>query len=189
MEDRIKIFELKDIDRLIYFEEYISKNFEEIYENRRYDRLIMGINLFFYMENKDIEEKDNQIDLFKIINGNYKKNSFKIISIFQMNNFIKKISFNFDSGLLPMKNIWKWSVENVYEYIKSGLLYNSPILIVNWNTKIKQFKDRWGYIVHMEKTENDDIFIMILKKGKKEIYNLEEWVNMRSMYKGIIYYQ
>lgn len=112
-----------------------------------------------------------------------------VFTIWQMNRGIKKFSKTKGIRLLPMKNIWKWTVENSYQYIKSGLIYGSPVLMLTWNSKIKSLANHWVSITGIKKYENGEIYIKVSNRGRVEEYNFKDWFYTSSLYKGLIYYQ
>ncbi|NMB09788.1 MAG: hypothetical protein GX982_03745 [Tissierellia bacterium] len=112
-----------------------------------------------------------------------------VFTIWQMNRGIKKFSKTKGIRLLPMKNIWKWTVENSYQYIKSGLIYGSPVLMLTWNSKIKSLANHWVSITGIKKYENGEIYIKVSNRGRVEEYNFKDWFYTPSLYKGLIYYQ
>lgn len=82
---------------------------------------------------------------------------------------------------------WRWSRENVSEYIKSGLLYGSPVLMLTWNTRVQELKNHWVVITGIE-AKNGTIRIVTSNWGYKKMYNLDEWINAYSLYRGLNYF-
>lgn len=82
---------------------------------------------------------------------------------------------------------WGWSRENVSEYIKSGLLYGSPVLLLTWNTRVRELRNHWVVITGIE-AENGQIRIVTSNWGYKKIYSLDEWIKAYSLYRGLNYF-
>lgn len=81
------------------------------------------------------------------------------------------------------------SDEEVINYIKNGLRDNYPILMLTWNTQIKHLKYHWVTITGYFKDENGVNYIRTSNWGRLEIFNLDEWISQKSVYKGLIYFK
>lgn len=82
---------------------------------------------------------------------------------------------------------WRWNATNVSEYIKSGLLYGSPVLLLTWNTRIRELRNHWVTITGIE-AQNGRIDIITSNWGYKKTYNLDEWMDAYSLYRGLNYF-
>lgn len=79
-------------------------------------------------------------------------------------------------------------MDNTIKFIKSGLKNNSPVLMLTWNTKIKNLKYHWVTITGYYKTLDGKDFIISSNWGKMQTFSLDDWIKYRSCYKGLIYF-
>lgn len=82
---------------------------------------------------------------------------------------------------------WRWTRENVSEYIKGGLLYDSPVLMLTWNTRVRELQNHWVIITGIE-ADNGNIRIVTSNWGYKRVYSLDDWMNAYSLYRGLNYF-
>ncbi len=83
---------------------------------------------------------------------------------------------------------WRWTQANVEQYIKSGMVYQSPVLLITWNTKIPDLNNHWVTITGIRKEDNGETTIITSNWGYKREYSLTEWVNRFSLYRGLYYF-
>lgn len=83
---------------------------------------------------------------------------------------------------------WKWTPPNVFEYIKSGLLYGSPVLMLTWNTSIRDLRNHWVVVTGLRLDGEQRPIILTSNWGYKKEYDLEEWVRRISLYRGLFYF-
>ena len=106
---------------------------------------------------------------------------------FQVNRIIKKYSSKNGKKLHLMKNNWKWNEDSVYEYIKSGIFSNSPILMTNWNYKNNNKK--WNLIVGLRKYENNNIKIVTYSENNIYYLDFHDWLYRDFLYRSLLYYK
>lgn len=126
------------------------------------------------------EEFVNELSSFKNFNNK---------TVLQMNRNIKKFSASKGKKLHLMKSYWKWNLNSVYEYIKSGIFSKSPVLMVTWNNNDKSVRNKWFCIIGVKKYSTGRIEIETSCTEGEYIFDLEKWLNNRSLYKGLIYYK
>ena len=80
------------------------------------------------------------------------------------------------------------NIDTTIEFIKRGLKNNSPVLMLTWNTKIKNLKYHWVTITGYYKTLDGKDFIISSNWGKMQTFSLDDWIKYRSCYKGLIYF-
>lgn len=201
----IEKIELSDFDKVLNIEGNYGGNQDWFLEYGKSEYLknkgcgiIAAANAISYMaitnnKYKIFTDYDNSIknylDLAFELQTYIKASPLGVFTVWQMNRGVKKFSKNKGVRLLPMKNIWKWTVENSYQYIKSGLIYGAPVLMLTWNSEIKSLANHWVCITGIKKYEDGNIFIRVSNKGKMEVYNFVDWFYTPSLYKGLIYYQ
>lgn len=83
---------------------------------------------------------------------------------------------------------WKWTKSNVEQYIRSGLHYQSPVLLLTWNSRISELKNHWVIVTGMNRDETGKITITTSNWGYKREYSLDEWVKHFSLYRGLYYF-
>ncbi|QQK07106.1 hypothetical protein [Miniphocaeibacter halophilus] len=187
---------------------YELENFENIFKSstkalEKYNsekiKLDSGIveatNMIIYLakNNKDyssiFNKELNEENYLEIIEELGRYIGKRTISVLQMNRGIKKYTGLKGKKLHLMKNYWKWNNNSVYEYIKSGIFSNSPVLMITWNFKDKDIQNRWFCIIGMKKYDNGKVELIATTGKEKKILDLNSWLEGKSLYKGLIYYK
>ncbi|MDO5017805.1 MAG: hypothetical protein Q4E02_00740 [Lagierella massiliensis] len=112
----------------------------------------------------------------------------KAFTVFQMAHRIRSFTSKRGRKLHFMKNSWFFREDAVYHYIKAGLYYNTPVLMISWNNKDKIISKQWNLIVGIKKTEEDILAKLYNGKDFFEV-NLSYWIKSKSLYKGIAYFR
>ncbi len=133
-----------------------------------------------YKEGISYEDFVKELNTFKNFNNK---------TVLHMNRNIKKFSASKGKKLHLMKSYWKWNTNSVYEYIKSGIFSKSPVLMVTWNNKDKNIRNRWFCIIGVKKYSTGKIEIETSNTEGEYIFELDWWTNSKSLYKGLIYYK
>lgn len=124
------------------------------------------------------------IDLNKVI----KPTPIGIITERQFSTMLKKYAKQRGVQLEPVQNSMDWSIDCIARYIHEGLLVNQPVLLLTWNTKISDLKHHWVTITGIEKS-GDQYHIVTSNWGQKKKYNLNQWVEDRSLYQAVVYFR
>lgn len=77
---------------------------------------------------------------------------------------------------------------NVLNYIREGLEANKPILILTWNSPIKDLSYHWVTLTRLYEEENK-LKMVVSTWGEQRIYSFDEWFDGPSLYKGLIYWE
>ncbi len=157
-------------------------------EEKKFNGNLQVFTLLYYLYIKFdkykylFEEEDKAIADFKNI---FNKKAYCIL---QMTHRIRTFSTKEGRTLHYMKNSWKWNEESVYDYVRGGLYYNYPCLMVTWNHEDIFIKRNWNLIVRISKEESR--IVAELYNGKVFFkINLSTWIKSDSLYKGIAYFQ
>lgn len=98
--------------------------------------------------------------------------------------FAKSRGINLESKSMNMPK----NINIAIEFIKEGLMMDSPVLMLTWNTKIKNLNYHWVTITGYIKTMDGESYVITSNWGGKEIFSLDEWISERSFNKGLIYF-
>lgn len=79
--------------------------------------------------------------------------------------------------------------EKIITDIKTILEKNYPILMISWNSKNPSLRYHWVTITAYYKSKKGDNLIITSNWGKKQIYNLDCWLDEKIIYKGILYFK
>lgn len=110
-----------------------------------------------------------------------------IIHIGQLSRGFLRYAKNTGVHLYDNKADWRWTRENVSEYIKGGLIYGSPVLMLTWNTRVRELRNHWVVITGIRAGDNE-IRIVTSNWGYKKEYSLDEWIHAYSLYRGLNYF-
>lgn len=189
----IESYELKNIEKLIELNKDIYNFKKDITKIEAKKIAVSNMFLYLAMEHEEYScffEGEYIIENFKMFYQRVNKVIGKfVITVFQMNLRIKKYSNKQGKKLHLMKNYWKWNIDSVYEYIKSGIFSNNPVLITTWNFPNPAFRFKWMFIIGIKKYNNGKIEIETIENGVRQIYSLNEWIEEKSLYKGLMYYK
>lgn len=98
--------------------------------------------------------------------------------------FAKTRDIDIESEVLSMPK----DMETTVSFIKEGLNQNSPVLMLTWNSNIKNLRYHWVTITGYYQTNEEKNYIITSNWGRKEIFSLEDWLNDGSYYRGLIYF-
>lgn len=82
----------------------------------------------------------------------------------------------------------KWKLDKLIDYIKRGLREDNPVLLLTWNTPLRDLRNHWVTITGLIRTKDDKYYIVTSNWGRMELYSLEDWFYHHSLYKGVIYF-
>lgn len=112
---------------------------------------------------------------------------FGVYNLHKMDKGIKKFAKK-KSIILESRSIVGYKdIVDVVNFIKSGLESNCPVMMLTWNNKNKELKYHWTTITGYIK-DSKGSYIIISNWGEEKRVSLDEWVNKRSLYKGLIYF-
>lgn len=189
----IESYELKNIDEIIDINKEVYGDCSNL--KSLDNRSIAVSNMFLYLAEEHEKyrcffEEGVDANGFRVFHKEMKKNlGIGVVTVLQMNRKIKKYSNKKGKKLHFMKNYWKWNLESIYEYIKSGIFSNSPILMITWNFPEKDFRNNWIFIIGLKKYEDNTVSILVIDKGERKEYSLNDWIEGKSLYKGLMYYK
>lgn len=101
-----------------------------------------------------------------------------------LQSFLKFKGIRLESKSLKMQR----NIDDTIKFIQDGLRINSPIMMLTWNSKIKDLKYHWVTITGYIKTIDGKSYIITSNWGAKEIFSLDELINDRTFYRGLIYF-
>lgn len=79
----------------------------------------------------------------------------------------------------------------VVNYLIDGLSHNSPVLLLTWNVSrpdLKDLKYHWVTITGLYR-QGGQYFILTSNWARPKTYNLSRWIQMPSLYKGLVYFR
>ncbi|MDR1643277.1 MAG: hypothetical protein LBC41_08750 [Clostridiales bacterium] len=80
----------------------------------------------------------------------------------------------------------EWKIENVRPYMTSALNLNKPVLLLTWNSPVKDLEMHWITVTAYFKDQSEKI--LVSNWGAKRIYDFSTWFSGNSMYKGLVYF-
>lgn len=186
----VENFQLSNFGELIE----LKKNFLEIQNHgiELGEGTLEAADMLIYMSKYHEEYSciyNDGVSYDEFVNELINFGNFKNKTVLQMNRNVKKFSASKGKKLHLMKSYWKWNINSVYEYIKSGIFSKSPVLMVTWNNNNKNVRNRWFCIVGVKKYSTGRIEMETSNTEGEYIFDLEQWLNSRSLYKGLIYYK
>jgi len=102
---------------------------------------------------------------------------------------LKKYAASINCVLTSVPLIKPTNITTVVTYLKNALKQDYPILMLTLNTKTKGLKYHWVTITGYYKTKLGENFIITSNYGKQETYSLDQWVEERSFYKGLLWFK
>ena len=81
------------------------------------------------------------------------------------------------------------SKDLIINFIKNALINDYPLMMLTWNTKINHLKNHWVTITGYYKDENGNNYIKTSNWGRQETFNLDRWLDGKSIYKGLILFK
>lgn len=180
--------------RWLFSEKYTSK-----FRADRSCGVVAASNIFQYMS-KNNKKADNNQENHNISIENFLEYSMEIYKYIKpriygiptvnvMKRGLKRYanSINHEiktSELINSSNIWE-----TIDFIKGAMEKDIPIMMITWNTKIKNLVYHWVTITGYYKTISGENFIITSNWGKKEVFSLDRWLESKSFYKGLLYFQ
>lgn len=80
------------------------------------------------------------------------------------------------------------NINSTIMFLNEGLKKDYPVLMLTWNSKIKNLNYHWVTITGYYKTVEGKYFIITSNWGKKQVFPLDDWLKDRSCYKGLLYF-
>lgn len=174
-----------------------SEGFVSKFWSNRSCGVIAASNTLFYMarnnphnknKNPSIISKENYLDLALYLYKFIKPRVFGIPTVATMIRGLKSYGEVMNIGITPFLLVNPKSIRGTAEYIKHGLRRNFPIMLVTWNSKIKNMEYHWITITGYYVTKSGEHFIVTSNWGRQEIFSLDKWVEEKSVYKGLLYF-
>jgi hypothetical protein len=81
-----------------------------------------------------------------------------------------------------------FTYENVKNYIIEGLSNDCPVLMLTWNTPIRQLRWHWVTITGIYRDVDNHIKIITSNWGSKRDYDFDEWFYSWSFCKRVLYF-
>ncbi|RRD93159.1 hypothetical protein EII17_13230 [Clostridiales bacterium COT073_COT-073] len=85
----------------------------------------------------------------------------------------------------------KQKIEEITEFIIEGLGQNRPVLLLTWNVPeadLCDLKYHWVTVTALSQ-KGGEYFITTSNWGEQRTYHLNKWVNMKSLYRGLLYFK
>jgi len=102
---------------------------------------------------------------------------------------LNKYALSINHKLIPNPLINPNNITSVITYIKNALQEDYPVMMVTLNTKNKDLRYHWVTITGYYKSRSGENFIVTSNWGNKSVYNLDQWVEERSFYKGLLWFK
>lgn len=159
--------------------------------------VIAACNTLFYMarnnphnknSNPAIITKENFLDLALYLYKFIKPRIYGIPTVATMIKGLNRYAGSMNFDITPFLLVNPKTLIGTVEYIKHGLKRNFPIMMVTWNSKIKNLSYHWVTITGYYCTRSGEHFIITSNWGKEEVFSLDEWFADRSLYKGLLYF-
>lgn len=83
----------------------------------------------------------------------------------------------------------KLAKQTIIKLLKNALKNNYPVIMITWNSKNPSLKNHWITITGFYIDEDDNTFIVTSNWGKREVYSLDNWLEERAIYKGLLYFK
>ena len=141
--------------------------------------------LYPYETNSIIDFSRHIKDVYSFINPAF----FGIPTIKEMANGFMSFAKSRDVRLEPVFLNLDWTLPNIINYINKGLDSNTPVMLLTWNTNIKNLKNHWVTITGYVKTKDNKNYVITSNWGRMEVFDLDQWFKGFSVYKGIIYFK
>jgi hypothetical protein len=89
--------------------------------------------------------------------------------------------------LAPRVQDQAWRIENVRPYLSSALNLDKPVLLLTWNSPIKDLGMHWITVCAYFKDGSEKIIAS--NWGAKTVYDFSVWFSGNSLYKGLVYFE
>lgn len=158
------------------------------YQADRSCGLIAAVNTMIYMYGKNkLMEKEDYINHVLSLHKYLKPRIYGLPTVSVMvkglNKYAENINLNLAHFILENPS----SKLRTIEYIKEGLEKNSPIMMLTWNSNIKNLRFHWVTITGYFLTELGESYIVTSNWGRKEIFSLDKWFDEKVFYKALLY--
>lgn len=174
-----------------------SEGFVSKFWSDRSCGVIAACNTLFYMarnnphnknSNPSIITKENFLDMALYLYNFIKPQIYGIPTVCLMIKGLKKYANSMNFDITPFLLVNPTSKSGTVEYIKHGLKRNFPIMMVTWNTKVKNLAYHWVTITGYYCTKSGEHYIITSNWGKEEVFSLDQWFDNKSLYKGLMYF-
>lgn len=142
-------------------------------------------SIYPYKTRNKVDFTSHIYDVFKFINPAF----YGVPTIGNMVKGFVKFGQSRGVKLEPVYFRNKWNLENIITYIKNGLQENNPVMLVTWNTNVKDLKNHWITITGFVRTKDGKSYIVTSNWGRIATYSLDDWFKNYSLYKGLIYFK
>jgi len=102
---------------------------------------------------------------------------------------LNKYAASINHTLTPVPLIKPRDITTAITYIKNALKKDYPIMMLTLNTKTRGLKYHWVTITGYYRSKSGESFIITSNYGQKETYNLNQWIEERSFYKGLLWFE
>ncbi len=79
--------------------------------------------------------------------------------------------------------------QKIIELLKNALRDNYPVMMITWNSKNPCLRNHWITITGLYMDEDDNNFIVTSNWSERQVYNLDEWLKEKVLYKGLLYFK
>lgn len=146
----------------------------------------VNIEAFYRYPSKSKTDYSSHInDIYKFIKPFF----YGVPTISKMARGFTKYAKSRDVDVRPVYLNLDWNLNNIIDYIKMGLSDNNPVMMLTWNTKVKNLKYHWVTITGYIKTKSNKHYVVTSNWGRMEVFSLDDWVKKYSVYKGSIYFE
>ena len=77
----------------------------------------------------------------------------------------------------------------ILDLLKKALKNNYPVMMITWNTKNPYLRNHWVTITGFYVDQNNNNFIITSNWSKRQVYNFDDWLKEKVMYKGLLYFK
>lgn len=176
----------------LFNEGYISK-----FQANRSCGVVAASNVFHYMSKYNSKIKLNQ-DYGNISKESFLENTMLIYKFIRprlygiptvgvMKRGLKKFGKSINGEIKTYELINPSNTIETINFISKGIANNNPIMMITWNTKIKNLNNHWVTITGYYKTISGEHFVVTSNWGRKESFSIDKWLEHKSFYKGLFY--
>lgn len=132
--------------------------------------------------------KENYISFTNELYKEIKPRIYGVHSLNRLNRGVRSFVRQEEIKINSMKMSKPRDLNRTINFIKGGLKKDSPVLMLTWNSNIKNLRYHWVTITGYYRSKEGENFIITSNWGRKEVFSLDLWFKNRSLYKGLIYF-
>lgn len=175
-------------------QEWLSKyNYKSKFWSDRSCGITAAANTMLYITRKNGEEKISITDaeysqLMLHIYDYIKPSIWGIPTVGKLAKGLRRFSSRNGFEVTVHKYRDGWDDDKVWSYLRKAIMEDFPVLMITWNTKIRNLKNHWVTVTGLVRTKSGKRYIITSNWGRRELFDLGQWVNEFSLNKGLVYF-